>query len=662
MAKISNKNRQQIILRSLKERAHALQYRQKRESKWQLVDDLYHGYKKPSVVTRANVHIPKMHGGIETFVSKIDDPPYINFEAQAPQDMKRAFRLNALKDLDYVNGDWELVDILGKKMGAKYGRCVFKKYSTSEDGFTDYFDLVDVLDFYIDPTAGGLFPMRHASYLGHDNIIKSTHDLSDPKKYDQEVVEKIATKMTADSQADNDHQSLQKRRQSLGLSQAVLIEEESIRLSEHYTTFNGEKYIVLLAPDFNDAVRVVKLADVYPSGDYPFATWAVYPDALEFWTPGVGELLIEVNIIQNISMSQMLDNITMRNYNMKAYDMTKVPDKSQLIPRPQGLIAVNGDPRTIIQDIMPPEIDQSLALYNTMDRVNETETGLNRQSKGMPNSKRMSATEFAGLIEQTADRFFSANRTYKSAMRRVAQLYAKGIQQNMTKKRQVSILGASNGLEWFEVSKSEIKGSFDVVISTGALMENEDKAKREAKLLYIKENRENPSVNKFMLNEVEALAAGFTASELPRLLNPDLEGDWEIIGEAHEENERLLRGDVESNPGSTTGHVQVHLDFARKTRDLTDEQRERVIKHAKAELEFAAKNEEGKVRELIQKRRNQNLRSAPGEEQPLPPSPPNSEAALAAIQEAQGSNPLLVDESEAVRQEAIAQAPQPLSN
>ncbi|WP_230685883.1 hypothetical protein, partial [Streptococcus pneumoniae] len=78
-----------------------------------------------------------------------------------------------------------------------YGRTIYKKYSTNEDGFKDYFQVMDVLDFGIDPMAGGADPMRYANYMFHDNIVKSVTDLADPM-YDKEAVISMATLLLTD--------------------------------------------------------------------------------------------------------------------------------------------------------------------------------------------------------------------------------------------------------------------------------------------------------------------------------------------------------------------------------------------------------------------------------------------------------------------------------
>ena len=99
MATIKKEKQEEIIRQCIEEYDHALEYREKRETDWLSIDELYYGKKKKSLVTRANIHVPKMQGTIETFLSKIDDSPFIRYEAMEEAD------LSGTTIFDYENGN-----------------------------------------------------------------------------------------------------------------------------------------------------------------------------------------------------------------------------------------------------------------------------------------------------------------------------------------------------------------------------------------------------------------------------------------------------------------------------------------------------------------------------------------------------------------------------
>ena len=637
-----------LLEQATREYEHGLAYRQKREASWTPIDDLYYGKKKFSIVTKANIHVPKMQATIDTFVAKIDDSPDVNLLPREEGDKPSAFRSNAHLKKSMSDNEWEMIDLLTKKEAALYGRTIVKKWSTNESGFTDYIEPVDVLDFVIDPLAGGLFPMKNANYMGQDNIIRSVYDLTD-EVYDQAVVERLKNHIESDRESDNRHGSKSARRASLKLSDATLVSDESIKLIEWYTTFRGERYMVLFSYEDKVALRIEKLVDLYGHTEFPFSSWALFPRLSEFWTPGLGELIKEPNIVQNILLSQILDNNAFRNYGMMAYDTNLVVDPSSLSMRPKGLIAVDGAPKGAIENIAPPAIGEALSAYKLVDNIFAQETGVTNDSKGTPNSKRMSATEFSGVVDAVADRFFTSNKTYKFHMRRIVKLWLLGASQNMTKAQSIRVLGAK-GVEFEKVSAKDVAKEFDLVISTGKEEESNRNIERDRFAELAVAMKDDKTVNQRMIREKLSQNAGLTDDEVERLLNPDMEGDWEILAEAASENELMLKKYVEPNTGATSGHIQRHMDFVSKHGNvLSPEQKAWILRHANAEIEFAAENMEGKARELIEEMRASQREP---EAQPQAPAPAPQQFAGAP----QGMPQIPVQAND-LREQAAMQAP-----
>lgn len=668
-----------IVAQCCDEYDHALEYRTQREAAWTMVDEMYFGKKKKSLVTRANIHLPILQGTIETWVSKVDDPPTIGFDPQEEGDKPKAANMTGLIKHDARIGYWDLKDLLNKRVAGLYGRAIFKKFSDSKGGFTDHLEVVDPLDFLIDPQAGGLVPFDMAHYCGQDNIIRTKSDLKG-EMYDQAAVTAIMGKIQSDGDKDNRYGSMQARRAALGLSNAVYLSQDASKLVEWLTTYEGQRVYCFFSREYRRAVRTVPLKELYTSEEFHFASWAVFPHPFEFWTPGIGEIFKEINQVQNILVSQVLDNNAFRNYGMTIYDATKITNPAQLDPKPMGKIAVNGNPNEVIKHRDFPSIVDSLDLMTFLNTSFSRDSGVNDQSKGMPNSKRMSATEFAGLLDQVADRFFTVNRTYRECYRRIGELYAAGVEENMTQEKRIKVLG-TKGFEWRKVTKTDLKGNFDVIVTTDSTEEASKQIERASFQVYMKDARQNSRLNQRFLDEKEAMIMGFTDDELGRLLNPDMEGDWEILAEAAAENEEMLSKKVDPNKGATAGHIQKHLDFARKTNGLKPEIIDRIIAHANEEVDYAAENEIRKAKEVVEKKANELLMAnqpAPQPQAPapgaLPPGatqitqvPPDPSMGMppqgmppmdpGMMMPPPGADPM----SEAVRQMAIQGAPQPLA-
>lgn len=55
---------------------------------------------------------------------------------------------------------------------------------------------------------------------------------------------------------------------------------------EWYTTYDDERYYLLLCEEGGISIRVEKLSDIFETGKYPFFTASSDDDLTEFWNPG----------------------------------------------------------------------------------------------------------------------------------------------------------------------------------------------------------------------------------------------------------------------------------------------------------------------------------------------------------------------------------------
>lgn len=599
-----------LTLQSATEREFALKYRQLREEKWQKTNNLYYGNKTKSLVSRANVHLPILHGAIETLLSKIDGSPVNKFEPQTTADQPKAAFLDKSIKLDAKLHAWDTIDIYSKKEALMYGRAIEKKYAYSDaQGFHDVRELVLCADFLIDPLAGGLNPFKTAKFCGQDNIIRTEDDLK-AKKYNQQAVKDVLTRINSDSQADSRNLTHMDKKRAQHLDRFAYVSDDAVNLTEWFTTYKGTRYCVLFSPVAKIAVMVKKLKDMTEYNEYPYSSWAAFTDAEEFWSVAPAELFHDLNYIENILVSQLLDNSAQRNYGMKAYDTTKISNPAFLDPKPMGRIPVNGNPSEAIMDISFPSIGENLQLLNWLGMRLDADTGVTQNTRGIPNSKRMSAAEFTGLIDQVADRIYTHNRLYQAHYERICRLYAYGVWEFMSASRRIEVDGAM-GVNNEVRNGSSLKFTSDFTVEV-SLEEQEARSKaKEEQIAFIQRNRQNPNMNQIFLDEKEAMLIGFSEDDVKRLTTQLPDSDWRSFAEAKQENEDLLKKKVEPNRAASFTHVQAHMDFARYTRSLTDEQFKRVMEHAAAEMTIAQQNAELSVARMLQAQNAQAMAPQP---------------------------------------------------
>lgn len=452
---------QKLLQKFKNEYKSALEYRQTKEQDWLENERLFNLTKKKSVLVRSNAVIPVLHETINTFLSKVDTPPNIEYNPSKPQYEQAAFYLNEVWKFDSnFHFQFNLLDLLAKKECAIYGRGIYKfNYDVDNDRPEMY--VVDVLDFLIDPSAG--YFLQNARFMGQDNIYKSIYELESDDKYQN--IDKVKALLQARDEMKRQQSNsgtLEERQEKLGLPPKE-ITSESVKLTEWYTYVEGEKYYILVAED-EVIIRAGRLSDIFTVDDFPFISFAYYPRVFQFWSPSLADVVREPNKIMNVIINQIIDNNTYQNFGMIAYDINKVKRPSDLNPRPQGVVAVDGDPRNAVHRLQVGQINNAIDIYALVNRIVESATGVTSAQKGIPQSKSSSATEFAATLAQSSDRIKNFINFYNEEMKNLAYLYKDLVQENL-KQRYLKIY-QDDETKFYEVGKGDIKGDFYVLVST----------------------------------------------------------------------------------------------------------------------------------------------------------------------------------------------------
>ena len=282
---IQNPKREQLVKQALDEITFARRHKEGKVSNWQKNEQMYFGKKEKSEDARANVDLGRMQEHVHTLLSKIDSPLTFKFNKKKDAQMKRVDRLNALKDYDSDRDFWDIKDIVGKKQAIIYGRTIFSYFASSNGGYSPHLENVDVYDFLVDPSAGGI-DLEAGRYMGRWGITKDRYDIKGNKDYIQTEVAQLlpgdgnnTTRTPEETNKDN-------RTYALGYQQTnkELSSKDKFKFWEWFTTFEGERYYLLI-DEAGRCIRAEKLKDMFESNLWPFWTYAAFPDLTEFWTP-----------------------------------------------------------------------------------------------------------------------------------------------------------------------------------------------------------------------------------------------------------------------------------------------------------------------------------------------------------------------------------------
>lgn len=566
--------RDKITSQVLEEISFARDAKKAKIENWWKNEDLYYSNKK--IVTgdeRANVNLNEAQGFVNSFLAKINHPFNFKYIKGEEADLQASDVANALKDKDAKVGRWSFKAMLARVQLIIYGRYIFEYHADSVGGYKSHLTPVDVYQFLIDPSCGGL-DMEKAFYMGRGGIIKSKADIEKGIKSGKylrtEGNELISGSgnLTSETQEDVDASN---RWIALVSRTRVLDKTDQWKFWEWYTTFEGKRYYVLITEDGGKAICIEELKDIFKSNKYPFFSAAAYPDLTEFWTPSPLDGVREAIMAKAVSVNQMLDNGEAINRPMKAFDVDAIKNPALLKYRKDGLIPVKGgvDINKAVQMFGTTPITTAVQVYDKLSEIIDLNSGVTAGTKGQATEKEVGIYE--GNQANTTDRFSLISDSEADAQQRFAELYLAGLDEHLNTKVAVEMIGI-DGVKFKEVSKRDLKRNrdFDVMVITAGQEETMQSTEKRNKLTFLSAKGNDPSgiYNKKVLAEMEATIAGFTHDEIKYMLDVQNEGNAELMAECASDIQQMLSGKIiEVNDMANTAYMQKMKDYLRDEKD-----------------------------------------------------------------------------------------------
>ncbi len=609
---------EKIAAQALKEIQFSRTFKQGKILNWQKNEDLYYGKKLKVTEARANVQLARMQEFVHTLLSKIDEPLLFKFRKKKNAQLKRIELLNALRQIDQKNNNWNIKDLVGKKQAIIYGRAVYSYYADSVNGYQPHLEPIDVYDFLIDPRCGGI-DIEEARYMGSYSVVLDKRQLKEGAKngtYNKSAVADLLDEAGNSGEATQEETNKRSRSYDQNTIGRKNNDDPSLfKFWRWFTTYqeDGERYYIVINNSGN-WIRCEKLVDLFsptkefPLGAWPFWTWAAFPDLTEFWTPSYCDFAREIFMAQDVTINQMLDNAEAINKPMKLVNVTAIEDLSELKYRRDGHIKVKGvdDVNKAYQILQTPSINTPLLVFDKLEAIQEKASGVTAAAKGV-GDERGKVGIYNGNQEATADRFGLLNRSYAFGYERFAKIYEIGVRDNLIQRVAVEILGP-NGVELKFVKRTDIfrkDDTFSVLVEASnaeLLVSNQDKESKSAFLAAIKDS---PNVNQKKVLELRAKIVGFDEDEIQQILDITNYGNSELMSEADRDMERLLDGeDFSPNDNANNAYKQHMVDYLRDHKeDITDKQFTRIAAYIDSLEKIIYRNEA----RSLQNEQNQKL-------------------------------------------------------
>jgi hypothetical protein len=627
---IRKEKRDRIVAQAITEIDFARRHKQGKVPNWQKNEQMYFGKKEKTEDARANVDLGRMQEHVHTILSKIDTPLTFSFEKKKESQLKRTQRLNSLKDYDADRDFWDIKDIVGKKQAIIYGRAIYSYYASSENGYTPHLDPVDVYDFLIDPSAGGI-DIERARYMGRYGVVKDRYELESNKDYIQsELADLLAGKGNNTTKT---QEEINKRNRSYALAYSQPEKEidtpDKFVFWEWFTTFEGKRYYLLM--DERRAIKCVELPDLFEYNEWPFWTYAPFPDLTEFWTPGYCDYVREIFMAQAVSINQMLDNAEQINKPQKIVDVSAFENLADLKYRRGGntiKAKVGTDLTKAFKLLETPSIQTPIQVFQTLESIQERSSGVTAGVAGVADTDGR-ATIYEGNQANVADRFGLFNKSYAFGYKRFGRLYEHGVREHLNRKIAIDILGP-DGIDVESVSKGDIFRKNDefglITRASNAELSLSEQKKRSLAAFY-SSLIGNPVVNQQEVIQQLGLISGAEQGDVQRLLDVTNYGEAEIMSEAERDIEDILDGGFpQPNRRANAAYKQRFVDYMNDhmpgERDGMDaESFERMVQYVMSLDEVIVGNTVRQAREDANAQMSQQLGGEPNVRQTRIPGP-----------------------------------------
>ncbi len=451
----------ELMQRLLKEKEVARKFQERRHIDWNDNYELYRNKVQTNRLTqRQAINVPLMKETVKTLLSKIDEPPTIEWK-ELSGDKEKELIFAEKWNTDYDRLNIEGIDIQDKKTCLMYGRPFMKlNYS---GGFM--LNALDIYDVVIDPLVNSL-DIETARFLIHQNIFRSLKEVLADDRYSAIAKQRLKTYLSSKDaiiQSDTNKIELEKKQKRL-LDMGVMSQDFNrwsagdvlVNISEHYSKYwnkNTKQWEWGIYVYADDAVTLMSISLKKALGvDFlPFITWGEDIETQDIWNDSVADLVRNPNKILNVWMSQMSENRTLKNFQMHWYSpigaftpQTYEPGPGRMLPAPAG--------EDIRKTIMPVEVsglEDCMAQIEFLIGLVEKGTGATSTEKGELSQQKTTLGEVELAVGKAMERTQSMTKFYRRSREELATKYYRIMDANEDKStKQTLYKTSSKGTIW----------------------------------------------------------------------------------------------------------------------------------------------------------------------------------------------------------------------
>jgi hypothetical protein len=425
-----------LIGQHIKEKETSVKFKERRYAQW---NENYYLYRDKIITNRLTqrqaVNVPIVRETIQTWISKIDEPPILAFETRGKNNKSAdgEIVLNEMWDYTFDDLKLDLIDNMEKKVVGLQGRA-FKKWGWSKGKV--FCDLIDPYDIDIDTRTNPL-DLDTADYLIHKNIFRSLRQILANPKYTntgkKELKMYLDTKEGVIAAADTKeaYQLKMDRLITLGVSNYddfrasdVLVDinesykmtwsEKENRFVRHLIVIAVDKVVLYNAP-LKDAIGIDRL---------PIVSWASDPDLNDVWSDGIADSVRTFNKITNIYISQDLENRSYRNFGMYFFNtLNGTFNPRSFEAKPFRMFGVPGNPRERVQQMDINPLSDTAPMIDWLKNLVQSSVAQTATERGEQDKGTTTLGEVQLSLQQSQNRNLVVAKNYRKAWEESGEIF-----------------------------------------------------------------------------------------------------------------------------------------------------------------------------------------------------------------------------------------------
>lgn len=505
-------------------------HQERRHQDWNDNYELYRNKVRTNRLTqRQTVNLPLMKETIKTILSKVDDPPQVNWIEKSGDEFKELI-FQEMWNQAYRDDKLEWLDVVDKKNVLLYGIST-KFLNPDDDGVC--IKVLDVFDVVYDPLMDPL-DIESARFIIRQNIFRSLREILADERYSEEGKNKL--KIWADtpegmiqsSQNKDEWEKKMERAQALGVDHKDFPTfaggDVIVNLCEHHTKmWNPEK------KEFEKRVMVYAdewcmlsddlLTDLIGVDDYPFVLWYEDPETNDIYPDGVADLVRTPNKVLNVWYSQMIENRTLQNFQMHWYDATNQNYTPQTYePGPGRMLPAPGNPTETIMPVQINGLDETLTAIDFVTQIIERGSGAVAIDKGVGETGAQTLGEVQILMGKAMERSITMQKFYRGSWQELADKWCKMMHANPPKSTTLYRKGASGKLYEKKVTPSDWKSEAGYQAEVSSTSEQEQNSiKTVQKFMFVMSQFPNNKALRKIAQRRQLELLDFTPDELRQI-------------------------------------------------------------------------------------------------------------------------------------------------